>query len=107
MAATETKKKSPLSMTIGSRGKYPTKRSINLYYKENKTRKILLELASFAVFLVALYFFTVYAVIAKLRQADEARRPMLSTRRYALSIHTMATAISMMKRRRCRIVSRC
>lgn len=72
MAATETKKKSPLSMTIGSRGKYPTKRSINLYYKENKTRKILLELAIFAVFLVALYFFTVYAVIAKLRQADEA-----------------------------------
>lgn len=54
----------------GSR--YPEKKRINLYQKERKKENIIAELILFGMFLLLLYFFVRYAVLAQMQAADLA-----------------------------------
>ena len=54
--------------------KYPDKKRINLYQREFKKRKIALQLAAFAVFLVGLHFFVLFGVREPLREAERAEQ---------------------------------
>ncbi|WP_036612067.1 hypothetical protein [Oribacterium sp. P6A1] len=70
MATTKTSK----SIGIRRDKKYPSKKYINLMYKEKKVRNIAFSLSLFAVYLVLLYFFTKYGVYRELSKADNAER---------------------------------
>ena len=70
MATTKTSKRAGIRRDK----KYPSKKYINLMYKEKKVRNIAFSLGLFAVYLVLLYFFTKYGVYRELNRADEAER---------------------------------
>ncbi len=54
------------------RGRYPTKRRMNLYQKEVKKGIIAVQLTLFAIFWVLLYFFVQYGVVSPMREAEQA-----------------------------------
>ena len=58
-------------MQIGG-SRYPEKRRINLYQRRIKKSTVVLELAAFALFGVALYVFVRVGVLLPMQQADHA-----------------------------------
>jgi len=75
------------------KGHYPTKTSINLFYKEKKTGKNMAALGLFALFMVALAIFTKFMVIDQLAAVDAAeslyltRQNQLSTLQQSNSVY--------------------
>lgn len=59
-------------MQIGRSGKYPSKKTINLMYREHDTQDRVFTLVLFALFMIFLYFFSRYGVAAQLARADAA-----------------------------------
>lgn len=57
---------------IGRSGKYPSKKTINLMYREHDTQDRVFTLVLFALFMIFLYFFSRYGVAAQLARADDA-----------------------------------
>ena len=57
---------------IGRSGKYPSKKTINLMYREHDTQDRVFTLVLFALFMIFLYFFSCYGVAAQLARADAA-----------------------------------
>ena len=57
---------------IGRSGKYPSKKTINLMYREYDTQDRVFTLVLFALFMIFLYFFSRYGVAAQLARADAA-----------------------------------
>ena len=57
---------------IGRSGKYPSKKNINLMYREHDTQDRVFTLVLFALFMIFLYFFSRYGVAAQLARADAA-----------------------------------
>ncbi len=57
---------------IGRSGKYPSKKTINLMYREHDTQDRVFTLVLFALFMIFLYFFSRYGVAAQLARADAA-----------------------------------
>ena len=57
---------------IGRSSKYPTKKSINLMYREHDTQDRIFTIVLFGIFMVFLYFFSRYGVAAPLARADAA-----------------------------------
>lgn len=57
---------------IGRSSKYPTKKSINLMYREHDTQDRIFTIVLFGIFMVFLYFFSRYGVAAQLARADAA-----------------------------------
>lgn len=57
---------------IGRSGKYPSKKTINLMYREHDTQDRVFTIALFVLFMIALYFFSRYGVAAQLARADAA-----------------------------------
>lgn len=55
-----------------NKGKYPSKTTINLLYKEKHTAQNIFSLVLFEIFLVALGFFTKYLVIDQIEKVNEA-----------------------------------
>ena len=71
--------KSIANMQIGG-PKYPKKRRINLYQKQNKKGKIAAELGAFAVFMVFVYGFSRFGVMLPLQEADRAEAVLATLR---------------------------
>ena len=59
-------------MQIERGGKYPSKKTINLMYREHDTQDRVFTLVLFALFMIFLYFFSRYGVAAQLARADAA-----------------------------------
>lgn len=57
---------------IGRSGKYPSKKTINLMYREHDTQDRVFTLVLFVLFMIFLYFFSCYGVAAQLARADAA-----------------------------------
>lgn len=57
---------------IGRSGKYPSKKTINLMYREHDTQDRVFTIALFVLFMIALYFFSRYGVAEQLARADAA-----------------------------------
>lgn len=57
---------------IGRSGKYPSKKTINLMYREHDTQDRVFTIVLFALFMIFLYFFSRYGVAAQLARADAA-----------------------------------
>ena len=57
---------------IGRSGKYPSKKTINLMYREHDTQDRVFTIVLFALFMIFLYFFSCYGVAAQLARADAA-----------------------------------
>lgn len=57
---------------IGRSGKYPSKKTINLMYREHDTQDRIFTLVLFVLFMIFLYFFSCYGVAAQLARADAA-----------------------------------
>lgn len=57
---------------IGRSSKYPTKKSINLMYREHDTQDRIFTIVLFGIFMIFLYFFSRYGVAAQLARADAA-----------------------------------
>lgn len=57
---------------IGRSGKYPSKKTINLMYREHDTQDRIFTIVLFVLFMIFLYFFSCYGVAAQLARADAA-----------------------------------
>ncbi len=57
---------------IGRSGKYPSKKTINLMYREHDTQDRVFTIVLFVLFMIFLYFFSCYGVAAQLARADAA-----------------------------------
>ena len=57
---------------IGRSSRYPSKKTINLMYREHDTQDRVFTLVLFALFMIFLYFFSRYGVAAQLTRADAA-----------------------------------
>ena len=57
---------------IGRSSRYPSKKTINLMYREHDTQDRVFTLVLFALFMIFLYFFSRYGVAAQLARADAA-----------------------------------
>ena len=57
---------------IGRSSRYPSKKTINLMYREHDTQDRVFTLVLFALFMIFLYFFSCYGVAAQLARADAA-----------------------------------
>ena len=73
-------------MQIGG-SRYPEKRRINLYQRRIKKSTVVLELAAFALFGVALYVFVRVGVLLPMQQADHAE----------MVYHNMASQLETMR----------
>ena len=57
---------------IGRSGRYPSKKTINLMYREHDTQDRIFTIVLFVLFMIFLYFFSRYGVAAQLARADAA-----------------------------------
>lgn len=57
---------------IGRSGRYPSKKTINLMYREHDTQDRIFTIVIFVLFMIFLYFFSCYGVAAQLARADAA-----------------------------------
>lgn len=57
---------------IGRSSKYPSKKTINLMYREHDTQDRVFTIVLFTLFMIFLYFFSRYGVAAQLARADAA-----------------------------------
>lgn len=57
---------------IGRSSRYPSKKTINLMYREHDTQDRVFTIVLFVLFMIFLYFFSCYGVAAQLARADAA-----------------------------------
>ena len=59
-------------MQLGGKSKYPSKKTINLMYREHDTQDRIFTIVLFLLFMIFLYFFSRFGVAAQLAKADAA-----------------------------------
>ncbi len=59
-------------MKLGRNSKYPSKKTINLMYREHDTQDRIFTIVLFLLFMVFLYYFSLFGVAAQLSRADAA-----------------------------------